>query len=254
MIPTTRHWVAAVGIAAAMHLALVVWWVAPPSRVIGDLRAGEAGLQKITLLPAQPPRVSAPVPASPTRPAPPRPVAATQPSTRAVQPVRPAPEAATRSTPSPVQHQVPLPARTEAVTGMAAAQPRASSPAAEAGDSESPAETTVTAGPTSTPAASGAPALARKRYLAELAAWLERYKHYPRRAQRRRQEGTVELTFVINRAGQVVRYEIVRSSGHDLLDDAVRRMIERAQPLPALPEGLAGSSIALTLPVGFHLR
>ena len=91
-------------------------------------------------------------------------------------------------------------------------------------------------------------------YRAELGAWLQRYKDYPRRARRLRQEGTVLLYFVMDRNGHVLDWEIRQSSGHELLDEAVRDMIRKADPLPGLPDSVSMQRLALTVPVRFQLR
>lgn len=91
-------------------------------------------------------------------------------------------------------------------------------------------------------------------YFAHLRAWLERHKRYPRRAQLRRQEGTVMLRFVMDPEGRVLSYRIERSSGHRLLDEEVREMIERASPLPAMPEDMQQAQLELVVPVSFFLR
>jgi protein TonB len=91
-------------------------------------------------------------------------------------------------------------------------------------------------------------------YRSELSAWLQRYKNYPRRARRLRQEGTVVLYFVMDRSGRVLDWEIRQSSGHELLDEAVRDMIREADPLPALPDSVSMQRLALTVPVRFQLR
>lgn len=90
-------------------------------------------------------------------------------------------------------------------------------------------------------------------YMARLSAWLEKHKRYPRRAQMRRQEGTALLRFVIDREGRVVEYSIRESSGHDILDEEVAAMIERAQPLPGIPEDLHRGRLELVVPVQFFL-
>src|SRR3546814_13420819 len=71
--------------------------------------------------------------------------------------------------------------------------------------------------------------------MSRLRAWLERHKEYPRRARMRRQEGTALLRFVVDGSGRIVSHRIDRTSGYDLLDEAVEEMIARAQPLPAPP-------------------
>lgn len=61
-----------------------------------------------------------------------------------------------------------------------------------------------------------------------LAAVLE----YPPIARRLELEGTAWLRFEIDRAGVAHAVEVSRSSGHDVLDRAALRTVERAGPLP----------------------
>jgi protein TonB len=74
--------------------------------------------------------------------------------------------------------------------------------------------------PASQAAASLAPA-ARANWQAQLVAWIEKYKRYPRVAQEQRQQGVVYLRFAIDRQGRVTSSQINRSSGFELLDDEV---------------------------------
>lgn len=99
----------------------------------------------------------------------------------------------------------------------------------------------------------GAPG-ARIDYLTRIQAWLERHKRYPRHARLLRQEGTAVLHFVMDREGRLEDYRIRRSSGHELLDSAVRAMIERAQPLPKMPASLPQPRLEIVVPVEFLLR
>lgn len=91
-------------------------------------------------------------------------------------------------------------------------------------------------------------------YLVTLQAWLEKHKEYPRRAKRRRQEGTAMLYFVMDRNGKVIEARIEESSGSRLLDTEVMKMIERAQPLPRMPEEMSMAKLELVVPVQFYLR
>jgi periplasmic protein TonB len=91
-------------------------------------------------------------------------------------------------------------------------------------------------------------------YKAMLLAWLERHKVYPRRARLRRQEGTAELYFVVDRQGQLLEYRLAKSSGHKLLDEEVTAMIERAAPLPAVPDDPQALRFVFNVPVSFDLR
>jgi len=91
-------------------------------------------------------------------------------------------------------------------------------------------------------------------YLAELRAWLERHKQYPRRAQLRHQQGTALLRFTMDRSGRVLSYRVERSSGHSVLDAEVEAMIQRASPLPPLPDDIPGPQLEIVVPVSFRLR
>lgn len=92
-------------------------------------------------------------------------------------------------------------------------------------------------------------------YVSLLRAWLEKHKDYPRRARSRGQEGTALLYFVMDRNGRVLEYDLRSSSGYRILDDEVRKMIERAQPLPVPPvELLQNDRREFLLPVEFGLR
>jgi protein TonB len=91
-------------------------------------------------------------------------------------------------------------------------------------------------------------------YMALLQAWLERHKEYPRGARLRRIEGTTLLYFVMDRSGTVIDYRIQKSSGHAMLDHEVEAMIERAQPLPAIPQDMNRQRLELVVPVQFLLR
>lgn len=91
-------------------------------------------------------------------------------------------------------------------------------------------------------------------YMSQLRAWLEQHKEYPNRARRRRIEGTALLVFVMDRGGNVLSHRIERSAGDPSLDGAVEEMIERAQPLPAIPDDLQQAQLEVRVPVQFLLR
>ena len=93
-----------------------------------------------------------------------------------------------------------------------------------------------------------------KNYVATLQAWLERHKQYPRSARLRRQQGVAMLYFVINREGRVLNYRVQQSSGYTALDEEVADMVERAQPLPPIPDSMDENRLELVVPVQFFLR
>lgn len=91
-------------------------------------------------------------------------------------------------------------------------------------------------------------------FIGRLRAKLERAKVYPRAAQMRRQEGVTHLRFTMDRGGKVLAWTIERSSGFPALDTEVEAMLQRAQPLPALPEDMPDQQLELIVPVQFFLR
>ena len=95
---------------------------------------------------------------------------------------------------------------------------------------------------------------ARVTWQAQLLAWLEKYKRYPRVAQEQRQQGVVYLRFAIDRQGKVLSSQINKSSGFEVLDDEVLALVQRAQPVPSPPPDIAGDRIELLVPVAFSLR
>ena len=91
-------------------------------------------------------------------------------------------------------------------------------------------------------------------YAATLLAWLERHKQYPRQARQRRQQGTTLLYIVMSRNGYVIKARIEESSGYGLLDQAALSMLERAQPLPPIPDSMNTARLELIVPVQFFMN
>ncbi|MCK7576413.1 MAG: energy transducer TonB [Chromatiales bacterium] len=91
-------------------------------------------------------------------------------------------------------------------------------------------------------------------YQGTLAAWLNRHKRYPDRARRLRQQGTVRVSFTIDRQGRLISHRIVGASGYPLLDQEVEALVRRASPMPPFPAGLTQSQLTITVPISFNLR
>lgn len=173
----------------------------------------------------------------------------------------PRPQVKPTPTPQPVQAAAlqptvptsPAPERpARAVAGASVAAQTAPGPADGSAD-PSPDATTDGGGGGGgggTPAGDGQ----RMDYATVLSAWLEQYKEYPRRAQSRRYEGIATLRFTVDRQGNVLSYRIDESSGHAALDRAVEEMIERAQPLPPMPDEITATEMEVVLPVAFRLE
>jgi len=94
----------------------------------------------------------------------------------------------------------------------------------------------------------------RDSYLGRVLAQLNRFKQYPRAARQARIEGVVMLHFVMDADGKVQSFEIAKSSGRPVLDAEALALIQRAQPLPALPADFPTRSLDAVVPIEFSLR
>jgi periplasmic protein TonB len=240
-----RHYLLACILALGLHLALAAalfWRPAPPA---GQAMAAGTGGIEISLGPAgrvtdgpehrEEEEMDTPEPE-------PEPIPEPEPEPEPIPEPEPQPEPVPQPAPVPTPEasaERPVPAVAQATMTGAAGQPSTRA-ADDAGSGDS------TAG-------GGLPG-ASQDYAATLLAWLERHKQYPRRARLRRQEGTVLLYFVVDRRGTVIEYRLERSSDHLALDEEVLAMIERAQPLPPMPEDMDREQLELIVPVEFFLR
>ena len=93
-----------------------------------------------------------------------------------------------------------------------------------------------------------------KAWHTEIVAQIERHKAYPPAARSRREKGVVELAFSLDRQGRVVSSRVAHASGSADLDQAAMATIERAQPFPQPPAGMAGLEFSFTVPVKFSIR
>ena len=82
---------------------------------------------------------------------------------------------------------------------------------------------------------------------------LQRYKRYPPAAQMRRQQGVPYIRFAMDRAGRVLASRLERSSGYAVLDAEALALLQRAQPLPALPDDITGDTLEIVVPIEYFL-
>ncbi|MCB0353373.1 MAG: energy transducer TonB [Bdellovibrionales bacterium] len=94
----------------------------------------------------------------------------------------------------------------------------------------------------------------RDDYLTLVLAALENAKQYPRRALRRRVEGTALLSLEIAKTGGLKQYSVEQSSGSEILDEEVREMVKRAHPFPPFPPELSESVITFKVPIQFQMN
>ncbi len=73
--------------------------------------------------------------------------------------------------------------------------------------------------------------------------WIDRVErignlNYPDQARRKKLSGTLILDVVINADGKLLKTDLRQSSGHQILDDAARRIVKLAAPFSAFPKKL----------------
>jgi periplasmic protein TonB len=118
----------------------------------------------------------------------------------------------------------------------------------------SPAEKRAARAAAPAPGAASQNPSALPNWKSELVSRLERYKRYPPEAQARGEHGVAQLAFSVDRSGGVHHARIARSSGSNLLDSATLAMVERAAPMPPPPRELAGTQIAVSVPIRYDTR
>ncbi|MEL6114560.1 energy transducer TonB [Photobacterium sp. SP02] len=85
-----------------------------------------------------------------------------------------------------------------------------------------------------------------------LHAHLEQHKKYPRQAKRFGRQGVPVIAFTMDRNGQVLAVELVKSSGSGSLDEEAQALVKRAEPLPRPPSGITGERLTFTVPISFR--
>jgi len=73
--------------------------------------------------------------------------------------------------------------------------------------------------------------------------WINRVErvgnlNYPDQARRKKLSGTLILDVVINAEGKLVKTDLRQSSGHQVLDDAAKRIVKLAAPFSVFPKKL----------------
>lgn len=93
-------------------------------------------------------------------------------------------------------------------------------------------------------------------YKLQLSAWLQKYKRYPLIAKKRRYEGMVKVKFFIDDRGHLLEYEITEPSRHKSLNDAVVKMLQKASPMPEVPQALRNRQgiYEYQVPILFELK
>ncbi len=159
-----------------------------------------------------------------------------------------------RTDPVPPRKAVGTPAPQEAGPAAAAAAPVSSESSASTTLAAPKAGETAADGPAAPPAqATGPTPEARQAVRVRLEQELARHFHYPLLARRRGWEGEVRLGLRIDPEGRVGAAQIIRGSGHELLDRAALEAIGKVLHLHGVTAWLSGHDLQLELPVIYRL-
>jgi TonB family protein len=91
------------------------------------------------------------------------------------------------------------------------------------------------------------PAAAVADWRLQMVGRIERTKTFP--ASGYCKEGLVNVSFRIDRQGNLLASEVAESSNVPVFDAEALAMLKRAHPFPPPPEGVAGASVSLSVPI-----
>jgi len=222
------------GAAAALHAVLIggAWWHPPAHEHTVD--AADT-LVVVELAPAAPPVVAPPQLPQP----PPRPV-------RTLPVPKPIPQ--------PELRPEIIPAAIDVVAEPAPAPEWLAASASEVINATQPAAQTASAPAPSAAASAASTQQALSLWQAQLLAHLQRYRRYPRQAERLRQQGISHVRFLVDRQGRISQPRIEHASGYRLLDEETLATVRRASPAPPPPPEVKGNPVEVVVPVSFYLR
>jgi protein TonB len=88
----------------------------------------------------------------------------------------------------------------------------------------------------------------------QVLALVEKNKRYPETARSRREQGTAQVSFTLDRKGMVVSARVTQSSGSGALDEEALALLKRAQPFPAPPATFPGELVVVRQPIRFTVK
>jgi protein TonB len=86
-----------------------------------------------------------------------------------------------------------------------------------------------------------------------LYAHLQKSIRYPKGSVMRHEQGVAQVHLVIDHAGKLTSFKLIRGSGHEALDDEAVALLQRV-PLPPRPAALGEKELAFDAPIVFRLR
>jgi periplasmic protein TonB len=101
---------------------------------------------------------------------------------------------------------------------------------------------------------SSASAQDMKSWQTEIAKKIAKKQVYPRAALRKELQGKASVEINVDREGNIVAHAIKTSTGHDVLDREVPKLMKRVSPLPAPPAAVTDSELTMVLPLAWALE
>lgn len=77
---------------------------------------------------------------------------------------------------------------------------------------------------------------------------------YPRAALRKELQGQAKVEINVDREGNIVAHNLQASTGHDILDKEVPKLMKRASPLPAPPAEATDGQLTMVIPLAWVLQ
>ena len=91
-------------------------------------------------------------------------------------------------------------------------------------------------------------------YAGSIVKKIQEYKYYPLSAKKNKLTGSTKLKFTILNNGEIKNdTQIIRSSGHQILDDTAINIIKNSAPFPAFPESIKEKELSLNVNIDFSL-
>ncbi len=101
---------------------------------------------------------------------------------------------------------------------------------------------------------SGGSGRAEVKYQDQVRAVIHANRIYPRQARRLKMEGESVVRLEVMRDGHIKSYRFIKSTGYDVLDQAVEDIIKSSNPLPNVPASIQKVPVIINLPLGFKLQ
>lgn len=88
----------------------------------------------------------------------------------------------------------------------------------------------------------------------EVSKKIAKKQSYPRAALRKELQGQARVEINIDRSGNIVAHSIQSSTGHEILDREVPKLMKRVSPLPAPPADAADNQLTMVVPLAWVLQ